>query len=235
MKSSKVITVLGLLATMMYLVALRWLVDSRWGTLRTLPLNEIGDFLAGAFGPLAILWLVLGYLQQGIELRQNSEALHLQAQELGNAVEQQRELVKVARDQYEADREALDHQRKAMAADVARLEQAAKPRFTTTSGASHNGVVSKHQLHVRNYGASCTDVRIASANGRYIFAPALVDLLSHDGTQKFFVTIPHSEEAPEGGLATLSYVDSIGRQGSETYLMDFERAEGYWNLTMRAI
>lgn len=44
--------------------------------------NELGDFLAGSFSPLAFLWLVLGYLQQQEELQQNTEALRLQAAEL---------------------------------------------------------------------------------------------------------------------------------------------------------
>lgn len=56
-------------------------------------LNEVGDFLAGAFGPVAILWLVLGFFQQGVELRQGTEALKLQAAELKNSVVQQCELV----------------------------------------------------------------------------------------------------------------------------------------------
>ena len=32
-------------------------------------LNEWGDFLAGVFGPLALLWLALGYFIQAKELR----------------------------------------------------------------------------------------------------------------------------------------------------------------------
>ena len=31
--------------------------------------NELGDFLAGTFAPVAFLWLVLGFFQQGAELR----------------------------------------------------------------------------------------------------------------------------------------------------------------------
>lgn len=61
--------------------------------LKALKLNEKGDFLAGIFSPLAFLWLVYGYLQQGKELKQNTTALKLQYQELANSVEQQRLLV----------------------------------------------------------------------------------------------------------------------------------------------
>ncbi|MEB5930397.1 hypothetical protein [Acinetobacter schindleri] len=45
-------------------------------------LNEFGDFIAGAFAPLAFFWLVRGFYQQGKGLEQNSKALKLQADEL---------------------------------------------------------------------------------------------------------------------------------------------------------
>lgn len=66
--------------------------------------NEFGDFLAGAFSPLAFLWLILGYLQQQKELQQNTRALEIQAQELKNSVDQYKEMVEVARDQLESDK-----------------------------------------------------------------------------------------------------------------------------------
>lgn len=78
---------------------------ARWPELSLLDLNELGDLLAGVFSPLAFLWLVGGYLQQGQELRQNTEALLMQAAELKNSVEQQAELVRVARKQLEAEQE----------------------------------------------------------------------------------------------------------------------------------
>jgi hypothetical protein len=56
-------------------------------------LNEWGDFLAGGFAPLGFLWLVIGYFQQGKELKLSRESLVLQTQELSNSVAQQKELV----------------------------------------------------------------------------------------------------------------------------------------------
>lgn len=47
-----------------------------------LPSNELGDFLAEAFAPLAFFILIMGYNQQGKELKQNTAALQLQADEL---------------------------------------------------------------------------------------------------------------------------------------------------------
>ncbi|WP_372551983.1 hypothetical protein [Acinetobacter pittii] len=58
-----------------------------------LPSNALGDFLAGAFAPLAFLFLYLGYRQQGNEMKQNTEALKLQAEELKNSVKEQKRLI----------------------------------------------------------------------------------------------------------------------------------------------
>lgn len=89
----RALAAIGIVLTLGYALFAWWLVGDRIQTLRSMDLNEVGDFLAGAFGPVAILWLVLGFFQQGIELRQGTDALRLQAKELSNSVEQQIELV----------------------------------------------------------------------------------------------------------------------------------------------
>ncbi|MEZ2724102.1 hypothetical protein ACBQ21_08900 [Pseudomonas putida] len=81
------------LLTSFYLSLFLLILLARWSELFGLPLNELGDFAAGVFAPLAFLWLVLGYKQQGNELRQGTEALRLQAAELRSSVEQQSLLV----------------------------------------------------------------------------------------------------------------------------------------------
>lgn len=62
-------------------------------------LNSLGDFLAGIFAPVAFLWLILGYLQQGKQLDQNTKALEqqekalqLQINEMKESVKQQKEI-----------------------------------------------------------------------------------------------------------------------------------------------
>lgn len=78
-------------------------------------LNEFGDFIAGAFAPLAFFWLVRGFYQQGKGLEQNSKALKMQAtelekttkalelqvQEMRASVEQQSRLAKVYEDELQ--------------------------------------------------------------------------------------------------------------------------------------
>ena len=57
-------------------------------------LNELGDFLAGFFTPLAFGWLVYGYLQQSKELRLQREELSLTRNQLGKQTELLQEQVK---------------------------------------------------------------------------------------------------------------------------------------------
>lgn len=63
-------------------------------------LNSLGDFLAGSFAPVAFFWLILGYVQQGKQLDQNTKALEqqeralqLQIDEMKENVEQQKNIV----------------------------------------------------------------------------------------------------------------------------------------------
>lgn len=70
-------------------------------------LNELGDALAGIFAPLAFLWLVLGYVQQGKQLEQNTKALEqqemalqLQIDEMRESVKQQTQLVELQQTEF---------------------------------------------------------------------------------------------------------------------------------------
>lgn len=113
-------------------------------------LNEWGDALAGFFAPLAFFWLVIGYLQQGQELRQSTVALQLQAEELRNSVEQQSRLVEVSRLQLQQETEALQEER-------ARRREAALPRFVVTQGTTYHDVRgTRYELIVRNVGSVAT-------------------------------------------------------------------------------
>lgn len=98
--------------TVFYVAGAFMVMGARFDELLLLKLSEIGDLSAGIFGPVAFLWLVLGYIQQGRELRLSSEALQLQAQELSNSVAQQCEMVaaqKTNLQNYERSLEPLLH------------------------------------------------------------------------------------------------------------------------------
>lgn len=70
------------LITSCYLSLFLAVLLARAGEFFALPLNELGDFAAGIFAPLAFLWLVLGYRQQGKELSTSARALEAQVAEL---------------------------------------------------------------------------------------------------------------------------------------------------------
>lgn len=80
-KHASALTRLGWLLTGIWMLVFVGLVVWRWSQFIELDLNELGDFLAGWFAPLALGWVVLGFYQQGAELR-------LQAVELKNSVRQ---------------------------------------------------------------------------------------------------------------------------------------------------
>ena len=100
----------ALAATAFYCGAVFSGVHENWTTFLGLRPNEVGDFLAGVFGPLAFFWLVFGYYQQGEELKHSVEALKLQAEELRNSVEQQKDLVELSQETLNLQRNLAQEQ-----------------------------------------------------------------------------------------------------------------------------
>lgn len=86
-------TLLGIVISVAWLTFMGLLLYSKWPSTSSLPLNEWGDFFAGMMAPLAFLWLVLGYIQQGEELRLNTDALIAQQTELKRQVAETAALV----------------------------------------------------------------------------------------------------------------------------------------------
>ena len=58
-----------------------------WRLLTTGDLNELGDFFAGFFTPLAFGWLIYGYLLQSSELSLQRKELELTREQLGKQTE----------------------------------------------------------------------------------------------------------------------------------------------------
>ena len=93
--------ILGVLVTFIWLLGIYLFSRGNGYTLPT-SLNELGDFLAGIFAPIAFFWLILGYIQQGKQLDQNTraleqqeKALQLQIDEMKESVKQQKEIALV--------------------------------------------------------------------------------------------------------------------------------------------
>lgn len=64
-----------------FFVIFRYVVEPKGGMacLLAMDLNEIGDFFAGTFAPLAFFWFVIAYWQQSDELRHASKEMGRQA------------------------------------------------------------------------------------------------------------------------------------------------------------
>lgn len=88
----------GVVFSLLYLLTIVWVL--RWERVMLFftlaDLNNIGDFLAGVFGPLSIAWVVLGYWQSQRALREQSD-------ELRNAVESARAHLEIERRKVEPD------------------------------------------------------------------------------------------------------------------------------------
>lgn len=71
----------GVYASVVWLVlglTYAWLIYG-WKQFWELPPNSVGDFFAGLSAPLAFLWLVLGYMQQGEEIKETRVEIKRQA------------------------------------------------------------------------------------------------------------------------------------------------------------
>jgi hypothetical protein len=104
-------TIVAIIATTIWIASGAILVSLRIDEVKSLQLNAVGDFLAGFFSPIAFLWLVFGYFQQGEELSLNTQALELQVKELRRSVEHQRDLVDITREDLQLSKNEFERER----------------------------------------------------------------------------------------------------------------------------
>ena len=205
----RVLAITGIVLTVAYAVFAWWLVGDRIQTLQTMGLNEVGDFLAGAFGPVAILWLVLGFFQQGIELRQGTHALLLQAKELQSSVEQQKELVAVSRDQVNAELKAAEEAK-------AQRVRAIRPFLVFSStGGSHSGSDHGLSFTIKNLGAPISHL-VMKFEGNMTDLNRSIDALDKGGQIEFQYKFNGTGEGL-ADLMTLNYLDSDHNQGEAQF------------------
>ncbi|UAN03038.1 hypothetical protein [Achromobacter mucicolens] len=219
-------TVIGVLVSLLYLILVGVLSWSKREVLFELAPNAVGDFLAGIFGPLAVLWLILGYFQQGEELKQSTEALRLQAEELRNSVAQQQALVDVSRKQFESQTAALDHERQ-------NQKMARSPVFSIRSdgdGVIH-GNEKTYPFVLHNFGAPVNRVEIAYEGGGHRRTGFKLDSLSQRAPYRF--EIFDQRHKPEGATIRIGYVDSGGQRGASTFNLQFHLSRQNQETTVR--
>ena len=195
-----------------YLFFLLAMAIVAWDKLFVLTPNEFGDMLAGAFAPLAFLWLVLGFFQQGEELQASVRALELQGEELRNSVEQQRELVKVNREQMETAIEAANSQRVAE-------EFAAQPVFVPANGRSFRGDSARFEIGFRNAGAKATNVILRSETT----ALSEQQVLNLGDTITSVMVFDHHKDIRDV-TGYVEYYDARGNRRAKRYWYELEPA-----------
>lgn len=208
----------GLWVTLAYVLALALLTpvlyNLGWLKPQPLSLNEVGDFLAGLFGPLAIFWLVLGFFQQGAELKNSVETLKLQAKELAASVEQQRELVSVTREQLAHEREllGLQHNEKRKLAQPDFIVE-----FRKTTGFGDN--TGYYRCKLVNTGSAVSRVELLILEkGEIVVSrnwPFCEKGWENDSSDAYGRKQVPNIVSPL--VATLSYVTALGENWEETY------------------
>lgn len=208
------ITIGGVVATVIYVAGVSWYLATGGRNVAGLELNEFGDFLAGVFGPLAFFWLICGYLQQGVELRQNTQALELQVAELRNSVQHQQDLVAETRRHVDADLAEMARNRD----DILRR---ALPVFDATPSErimAGGGMIV--EVALTNAGGEIMGATFSRPEQFEIFeAPSPVVWKRYD--EKTVMWVVESEVRPENFTFSMFYVDGQGIEGKVDFDVDF--------------
>lgn len=210
---------LGLLFSLVYIIFIAWLVYPKLAGLRDQELNAIGDFLAGVFGPMALMWLILGFLQQREELKQNTSALLLQVQELASSVEQQKELVQVNREM--------------IAIELEQSEKSIQPFFMLAANRNtppNAQLVSQYEITLRNEGSIATNVSVAFDKPASILAGRFFPNIKNDEPKSIYC---HLQEQNFPIVLTLSYTDMTLKMQTRHFIMNAVEVEGGYRYTFQ--
>lgn len=137
---------LGVSITVVWLFVLSKYVANTigWSNIGHAPIETVGNFLEGAFAPLAFLWLVIGYFLQKKELMQNTDAIRMQHVEIQKSADQ-------AVIQSEAIRASEMHARKQSFPQIAesvrqQLGAISAFLFLSSQGATSNGLITAEKI-----------------------------------------------------------------------------------------
>lgn len=199
----------GVAITLVWLGLIVIYLTMNWSKFIDLAPNAVGDFLAGAFAPLAFFWLVLGFFQQGAELRNSGKALWLQGRELQNSVEQQKQLVNVSRDQLKIELDRLAAESDRLVAEGTRRKKAMEPKLDLSLrwSASRNDSEYEQAFSLGNHGETCT--RLIAKYGDVELCRR--DALAKGERQEFSMVLPVADTEID---VLVSYLD-IDREPGE--------------------
>lgn len=167
-------------------------VALKWPDVKSMKLNELGDFLPGTMSPLAFLWLIAGYRQQGEELKQNTEALLLQRRELKELVEANNKIAVHAEQQANASISLVELEKGDRAYAKLRAIQKSNPDFhLKVNDFSHE----HYMCELTNEGGLVTNITIKLGVSKKVRQSA--GRLANHGKLEFTV---HAETVISEGL-----------------------------------
>lgn len=220
----------GWILTIVWLVFIGWYVNSFWSVFSDPDFepNEFGDFLAGTFAPLAFLWLVIGYFQQGEELKQNTQAINLQSKELNASVEQQKLLAKTTEKE-------LEHLQEQAAFDRKERKKAAQPLFIFRRLVAADD--KSNTMEFINYGkavtkvtvtADCSDkslsnnIKITPDTGFELWTPGI------DNAKRVTLFFEAKQRTPEIlVIFTFHFIDAVDEGSSMQVTASFDEHSGH--------
>lgn len=172
----KRLTIIAVILSITWAAFFLFLLYWKRENVTTLTLNEWGDFFAGAAAPIALFWLVLGYIQQGEELRLNTEALRAQQEELRRQVEETATLALNAERQAAATEQLALASKNEVQRAALKEEAESMPLFRIGAGIGNSG---RTELNVRNVGATVKRLSVTGPSGvKLQIRPT--DLFQHD-------------------------------------------------------
>lgn len=190
-----------------------------------MPLNEVGDFLAGSFSPIAFLFLYLGYRQnsealriQAEELRQSTEALKLQVEEMEKSVKTQQEMFELAEKQYLESHEEKIKNSTPQIQLIGSKYKRADPYHSGTFLHQFNLTIKVENLSIKNLNLRMSAWYVVKSGGSMNDSMTL-DINSIDANRsEILVIYKKTNHAPfNNDHLYLSYYDEYGTKYQKTY------------------
>ena len=211
-------TKIGLGLTAVWLLIFGAMVIRDLDAALAMKLNELGDLLAGASAPLALFWLVIGYLQHGEELRLNTRALNAQKEELGRQVAETAILAGNAERQARATEDLAQQNKEGQEREALRQALEAQPELIGAGGSSSGAGL---LTNIVNRGGEAKDIElICERPHRLGFSPKR----RLDSGGKAMLTVWQGEETLRFPIRfSIGYTDKFGSR----HKRDFELRENH--------
>ena len=211
----KRLTLIGLCITAIWIFLFSFIVLSNFPTDGQMSLNAWGDFLAGTTAPLALLWLVIGYFQQGEELHINTKVLEAQQRELQLQVQETANLAKNSERQARAAELLAQISKTEQEREHLQMIMDAQPEFVANGGSSSGARIS---TNIYNHGGLVKDISLEYAGPHDLdFSPTK----RFDTGENGQITLTQQGDSSIQSINfQLAYTDRFGKRQSTAYVLN---------------